>query len=292
MSKEKLKIVLGYAIICLIWGSTWLAIRIGLDSLTPLFSCGTRFLIASLFIYTIMRFRGVKLQTDAKSIKLYIVMGILSFVFPFGLVYWAEQFIASGLTSVLFAVHPFFVIVWSRIISPEHKVGPYQVLGVVLGFLGILVIFLEGLSINLTEDFWAMVAVIASGIMQAWIAVFMKKHGNYLHPLSMNLVPIFLAGISLVFISFVFEDRTSWVFDNGAVFSILYLAFFGTVTTFTIFYWLLKRISVVIISLTSFITPIIAVILGLLILNEKFSGQTLMGSSLVLIGILFANFRE
>lgn len=291
MGKEGLKIALGYILICLIWGSTWLAIRLGLESITPFIAAGLRFLAASLFIYIAMKIQRIKLQTDPSAIKLYVIMGIFSFAVPFGLVYWAEQYIASGLTSVLFAIHPFAVIIFSRLMMPQYKVGPYQILGVALAFIGIVVIFGDGLSIDLNRDSWGMLAVIGSGVIQAWIAVLMKKHGEPLHPLSMNLVPLIIAGVIMTIVGFSIEDSRTWIFNSTAILSILYLASFGTLVTFTTYYWLLKRITVVILSISSFITPIIAILLGWLILGERLSAMVLVGSSLVLIGILFANFR-
>lgn len=291
MNKDNLKIALGYVLICLIWGSTWLAIRIGLHSLTPFIAAGLRFGAASIFILTAMRLQGIKLQTDPHSVKLYIMMGLFSFALPFGLVYWAEQYIESGLTSVLFAVHPFAVIIFSNLMMPQSKIGPYQIIGTILAFVGVVVIFGEGLSVDFDEDFWGMLAVFGSGTIQAWIVVMMKKHGEELHPLALNLVPLMIAGIIMISLGLILEDSSSWVFDGGAILSILYLALFGTLVSFTTFYWLMKRMNVVILSLSSFITPIIAIVLGWLILNERLSLQVLMGSSLVLIGILFANFK-
>jgi len=119
----------------------------------------------------------------------------------------------------------------------------------------------------------------------------MKKYGKHLQPLSMNFVPVLIAGAILILIGFTIEDSSSWRFDLTALFSIFYLAMFGTLFTFTTYYWLLKRMNVVILSLSAFITPIVALLLGWFILGEKLSFQVLVGSSLVLIGILFANFR-
>jgi len=109
MKAAALKIALVYALLCFIWGSTWLAIRIGLESMPPIYSAGMRFTVASIFIFILMQFRGNKLQRDKISVRLYLVMGFFSFVIPFGLVYWAEQFVPSGLASVLFAVYPFLL---------------------------------------------------------------------------------------------------------------------------------------------------------------------------------------
>jgi len=288
---EKYKIASGYALICLIWGSTWLAIRFGLGSLTPLISAGLRFLLASLFVYGMMRIKNISLQTDTLSIKLYAVLSLFSFTIPFGLVYWAEQYIPSGLASIVFAVMPFFVIIYSMIAFKKDSVTFNQIFGSILGFSGIVIIFSENLSLDLSQHLLGIIAVLISASMQGAIGVTIKKYGQHLNPLSMNFLPLFFAGIILIIVSILFENSSGWIFDFNAFASIIFLAFFGTLVTFTTYYWLLKRMNVVLLSISSFITPIIAVILGWLIMNENFSFRTLVGSSLVLIGILFANFR-
>ncbi|MDQ7815816.1 MAG: EamA family transporter [Melioribacteraceae bacterium] len=291
MFSEKAKITLGFILICLIWGSTWLAICLGLESLTPIISAGIRFTLASIFVYVMMRIKKINLQNDQLSIKLYLVLAFFSFVIPFGLVYWAEQFIPSGLASIIFAVMPFGVLIFSRLAIPETKISFYQVAGVLLGFAGIITIFSEDISIDISNNFLGMVAVLLSATMQAGIAVTIKKYGSNLNPLSMNFVPLLIAGIVMTIYSFIFENITYWSFDLNAIGSITYLAFFGTMVTFTTYYWLLKRMNIVILSLSTFITPIVAVLLGWIVLNEKFTMQALAGSTMVLIGILFANFR-
>ena len=291
MFTEKFKIAAGYTLISLIWGSTWLAIRFGLGSLTPFISAGLRFFLASLFVYGMMRIKNISLQKDILSIKLYAVLSLFSFVIPFGLVYWAEQYIPFGLASIVFGVMPFFVIIYSIIAFKKDSVTFNQIFGSILGFSGIVIIFSENLSLDLSQQLLGILAVLISSSMQAGIGVTIKKYGQHLNPLSMNFLPLLSAGIILIIVSILVENSSAWIFDFNAFASITFLAFFGTLVTFTTYYWLLKRMNIVILSLTAFITPIIAVILGWLILNENFSFQTLAGSALVLIGILFANFR-
>ena len=289
MNKLAVKIFLAYAALCFIWGSTWLAIRIGLESLTPIFSAGLRFSVASVFIYLIMKIRNISLQTDRFSLYLYLMMGFFSFVIPFGLVYWAEQFVPSGMAAVLFAVYPFWVVIFTNIRIPGESIGFYKIFGTVLGFAGIVIIFSDSFSGDLTSYLIGMFAVVLSGIMQAWIAVSIKKFGHHLHPLTMNFLPMVIAGISMVIIAFFAEDLSTIRVDQNAVLSILYLAFFGSVITFTSFYWLLKRINVVILSLIAFITPIVALILGYFFYNEVLSTRHFIGTALVLTGVFWAN---
>lgn len=291
MHAENTKVVSTYILICLIWGTTWLGIKASLESLTPFMSAGTRFFLASFVIFMIMKFNGIKLQTDRLSIKLYFLMGFFSFVIPFGLVYWAQQFVPSGLAAVLFAVYPFFVAIFSYFRIPEEKIGLIKVAGIIIGFSGIVVIFSDSFGQNISDYILGMLAIVLSGIMQANIAVTLKKSGGHLHSLSMNLIPMLIAGFFMVLISITIEDYSVNTFDLNAVVSVSYLALFGSVVTFTSFYWLLKRVNIVILSLIAFITPIVALFAGWIIYNEQLTSHHLVGSVLVLIGLLWANME-
>ncbi len=286
---EKFKIILVFSLICFIWGSTWLAIRVGLETLTPMFSSGIRFILASLMILFWMKYKNLEIQKDPLSIRLYLLMGIFSFVIPFGLVYWAEQFVPSGLAAVLFAVFPFFVVLFSYLMIPSETIGFIRFIGIVIGFAGILVIFYDDLGGDITSYLLGMGAVVLSGMMQAAIAVIIKKYGHHLNPLTMNFFPMTIAGISLFLIGVFFEDLKNVYFAGSAVLSIFYLALFGSIVTFTSYYWLLKRINVILLSLTAFITPIVALLLGWLAYNEQLTSNNLWGSMLVLTGLLWAN---
>jgi drug/metabolite transporter (DMT)-like permease len=217
------------------------------------------------------------------------MMAFFSFVIPFGLVYWAEQFVPSGIASVLFAVYPFCVLVFSYYRMPSESIGVYKIIGLILGFAGIVAIFSDSFTGNITDYLLGMIAVVLSGIMQAWIATSIKKFGHHLHPLSMNFVPMVAAGISLLIIGYLTEDLSNTRIDDNAVLSVLYLAFFGSVITFTSFYWLLKRVNIVLLSLIAFITPITALILGYIVYDEALSTRHFIGSAMVLVGVLAAN---
>ncbi len=290
MFSNSIKIILVYALACLIWGSTWLAIKSSLESLTPFLSAGLRFVTASTLILLILKITKIEIQKDKLSIRLYILMTFFSFVFPFGLVYWAEQFVPSGLSSVLFAINPFFVVLFSYFLISTEKIGFFRFTGITLGFSGILIIFSDTFNLDFSSYSLGMAALVLSAGFQAVNSVFIKKYGNHLHPVSMNFIPMLFGGITLSVLGFFLEDMNTIKFDSTAVFSVLYLAVFGSIITFTSFYWLLKRISVVILSLIAFITPVIALFLGWIFFSEQLSFNELTGSLLVLCGLLWANF--
>lgn len=291
MPNTKAGIILVYILICIIWGTTWLAIRASLESLTPLYSASFRFLLAGFFIYILMMTKRIKIQRDSLSVKLYFLQGVFAFAIPFSFVYWAEQFVPSGLASVLFAVFPFFVALFSYLFMPGEEIGNYKIMGILFGFAGIVIIFADDIGGDISLYLLGMFAVVASGIMQAAMAVVIKKHGNHLNPLSMNLIPMLMGAIVMLLFGFIYEDFSALRFDFTAVWTVVYLGFFGSVVTFTSYYWLMKRINIVILALMAFITPIVALIAGWLFYNEQLSLYDFIGCLFVLAGIFIANIK-
>jgi len=292
MNAGTLKVISVYILICLIWGSTWLAIRFGLESLTPFISSGLRFLLASLLIAGIMKIRGISLQKDKTSVKLYMQLGFFTFTVPFALIYWSEQFVPSGLAAVLFAVYPFFILIFTYFAVPDEKIDIFKLGGMIIGFAGIIVIFSDQFGGDISAYFIGMAAIVLSGIMQAGNAVIIKKYGHHLNPLSMNLIPMFISGVILFAAGLITENISGLKFDLNAVLSVTYLALFGSIITFTSFYWLLKQVSIILLSLVAFITPVIALILGWLLYDEVLMLHHLTGSGMVLAGLLTANLSN
>ncbi len=291
MKSEKGLIVIGFILISIIWGSTWLVIKIGLQSMTPLYGIAIRFTIASAILYLIMRLRGEKVALDRKSIALYVNLAILSFSFPFALVYWGEQYIASGLASVLFAAYPFVVAIGSHFFLSNEKLNMGKSAGILLGFTGVVIIFWSDLKVS-ADNTLGMLAVLTSTVMQGSSLVMVKKANHHISPTSLSLGGMILGIILLYPLAFIFEDFSSLRFDAAGLGSILYLGTFGTVVTFVVYYWLLKRIEVVYLSLVSFVTPILAVILGAVWLKETLSQNIFLGAALVLMGIIIANGKD
>ena len=289
---ERFRVYLSYVLICTIWGSTWLVIKIGLETMTPLLAAGCRFLVASILLFTLITVRGVTVPLKKNDRLFYCIVALTSFSIPFALVYWGEQFIPSGLTSIIFAIYPFTVAFFSFLFIPSEKPTVWKLAGIALGFAGVFEIFSNDVHTSGPNAFWGMGAVLLSAILQGYSVIVIKKHGHSIHPFAITFVPMLIGAFLLLASSVVFEDVSHVRFTSGAVASILYLGVFGSVATFVSYFWLLKRVEAVLLSLTSFITPIIAVILGVTILGEELSPRTFLGSACVLGGIAIANSEE
>lgn len=283
------RVILGLAVVSLVWGSTWLAIKIGLRTVPPILSASLRFLIAAGLLGVLLYYRGTGIRKDPQFWRLAIFLSLLSFSIPFSLVYWGQNRIPSSLASILFAIFPFWVALFSYLRLPNEPMTLPKVFGIVCGFAGIVVIFSSELTLATSFAEWGMAAIVASAIMQAFALVILKKEGKGIDVVSLNFASMLISGCILFAFSMVAETFTHLEFGTDAILSLLYLATFGSVLTFVTYFWLVKHVEVVLLSLTAFVTPIIAVVLGTIVLNERLAPQVFAGSVLVLSGILLAN---
>ena len=182
------------AAVTLIWGSTWAAIRLGLTDVPPFAGVALRFGVAALVLFGMARALGVRLGSSRREVALWLVNGLGTFVFTYGVVYWAEQRVPSGLTSILFATFPLFVAVLAHVALPGDRLRPVSALGVVAGFAGVALIFSEDLAAVAAPGaggaaLWILVASLAAAV--ANVAV--KRWGEGIHPVALIAPPMALA---------------------------------------------------------------------------------------------------
>ncbi|HUN64602.1 MAG TPA: EamA family transporter [Bacteroidota bacterium] len=285
------KITAGFIVISLIWGSTWLAIKIGLDSVPPFYGAAIRFTVGSVILALLVLFRKERLSFDRGALAMYGTLGILSFGVPFALVYWSEQYIPSGLASVLFAAYPFVVAIGSHLLLAGERLTVYKSAGVLLGFTGVLAIFWSDLSLG-SAGVGGMIAILISTFLQGTSLVIVKRWNRGLSPTVLTLGGMLVGVIILYAIAGVAERVADIRLDPKGICSILYLGSFGTVMTFVVYYWLLTHVEAVYLSLVSFVTPVLAVILGALVLGESFSSRVVLGAGLILAGIAVTNAHD
>ena len=137
----RLKVITGFTVICLLWGSSWAAVKIGLETIPPLLALGFRFTIASIILGIIAAWNRFAIPRTKKFWVLVFLMVTTSFTIPFVLIYWAQLQVDSGLASVLFATYPFWVALVSHFLLPQERITPLRIIGIVIGFLGIVLIF-------------------------------------------------------------------------------------------------------------------------------------------------------
>jgi drug/metabolite transporter (DMT)-like permease len=291
VKSDRLKIALGFALASLIWGSTWLVIKIGLESVPPLYGVAMRFNFAMAVLFVVLRVRKIPLPFDRASVQVYAAVALLSFSIPFALVYWGEQYIPSGLASVLFAIYPFVVAIGSHLFLKAERLNAFKVAGILLGFSGVTVIFWADLSLP-GASVLGMGAVLLSTVLQGSALVIVKRSAKHLSPAALSFGGMLFGVPVMYLLALAFEDFGAVHFDLKGIGSIVYLGTFGTVVTFLTYYWLLQRVEAVYLSFISLVTPVLAVLLGALVLGEALPPSVYSGTLLVLVGIFVANGND
>lgn len=274
--------------LCLIWSSTWVVIKIGLYSLPPFLAAAIRFLIAYLLLSLYALMMKLQFPKGLKIHAFFLWFGILNFTGGYALVYWGEKYIASGLTSVLFSVMPFYVLILSIWLLPEETINLKKIVGVLLGFFGIIIIFKDQLNLhNLDSNvLYGMIAVVIAPVFSSLGTITAKRKGANFHPIVLITIPMLYAAILFFILSVTFEWDSHPVFDFNAVFSIIYLALFGTVIAFILYFWMLKNTSALLMSMITFVTPPLALVWGWALLNEFISYFLIVGLMIIFSGIM------
>src|SRR6185503_95349 len=181
-----------YVLLCLIWGSTWLAIKVGYGGLGPFNVAGLRFLIAGLVFVALVPLFRARWPHGRSEWILVAFVGVVLFGVDFGLIYWGEQYLDSGLTAILFATLPLITIAIAHVYLPGDRITPRKLAGTLLAFVGVAALF--GARVRLdTSSLGPMLSIIASAVCAAAAGVATKRYGSALHSAALN-APAMLIG--------------------------------------------------------------------------------------------------
>jgi drug/metabolite transporter (DMT)-like permease len=275
-----------YAACVLVWSSTWVVIAVGLEDIAPFFGAGVRFTLAGVGV--LLAAVGLKrpLRTD---FALSALIGVLPFATTYGLIYWAEQYVTSGLAAVLFGMLPLYVALLAALFLPSEPLTPRLFAGVGIAIAGLVMAFSESLHLGAGTALAAL-AVVLSPICSAIGNIAIKKRSAGLDPLVMNGWAMLTGGAILLAVSAFSEDWGATVWSPASVGSILYLAVFGTGFTFVTLTVLLRELPAVTVSFISMIIPFGALALGAVFRDETVTALAVFGALLVVAGIAVAQF--
>ena len=277
------------AALCLIWGATWVVIKIGLSQAPPFYGAAFRFLIAVLVLGALMVVRRLSLPRSWSTLGWILLPGFFMYFGSYGATYYSEQYLDAALAAILFASFPFFVAIAAHFYIPGERLSILKILGMVVGFLGIVVIFRDGLASSTPGKWWAMGIMMLSPLSSAIASVLVKRHLKKEDPMVVNFLQM-LFGVLLLFpFAFMSETFSDFHWTMTSILAVSFLGVFGSVFTFVSYYHLLKTIEVTRLSLIAFVTPITAAIMGWLVLGEKLTWSTAAGAMLVFLGIWIVN---
>jgi drug/metabolite transporter (DMT)-like permease len=275
-----------WLILCGIWGSTWLFIKLGLEDLPPITFAGIRFILASLILTLLVSVRGVRWPRQRKDWILIAVVGVLQFTLNYGLVFWGEQHIPSGLAAVLQSTFPAFGLVIAHIYLPYERITPIKLLGVFIGIVGVAIVFSDRLRIAGPMALFGSIALVLSAFFGAYGNVLVKAYGQMIDPQVLAAGQMLFGFPPLLVLGLVKEGspfRFHWT--GMAVISLAYLVIVGSVIAFALYYWLVRHMEVTKTMLIALVTPVVAVILGLIVLNENLNWRLFAGGACIISGL-------
>lgn len=282
-----------WLLLCLIWGTTWIFIKIGLENLPPITFASARFLLAAILLAIIIKIQKLPSPQTAKEWKLIALTGILQFTINYSLVFWSEQYISSGLAAVLQAMITVFGLVLAWFFLPTEKITLLKIFSVILGIVGVAVIFFEQLQVNSFDAFAGCVAIVIGAYAAAQASILVKAKGSGMHPASLVFWQMICGTPPLIVYALLKEGNPldlQWT--TTAIFCVVYLTIFGTIAAFWLYYWLLSKIESTKAMMISLVTPLIAVIIGAVFLGETLPPQTVFGGILILASIGLIVFKK
>jgi drug/metabolite transporter (DMT)-like permease len=289
-NSPQLKYALTIALLVLIWGTTWAVIRIGLRGVPPFTGAAIRFVVASAVLFALAPRFGVVWGKQPREKTLWVINGLLFFCVSYGVVYWAEQWVPSGLSAALFASFALMVAILAHFMLPGERLSPAATIGVVLGFAGIATIYSEDFGIlGGRQVVIAALVFLASPLACAIANIYVKKWGRAIHPISLTAGSMLAGAIVLGAIALVTERDVPMTFDAVSIGCILYLAIPGTALTFGLYFWLLKHLPATKLSLIAYGTPIVALTVGSIFLDETLTVRFVIGTGAVLLGTWIAS---
>ena len=289
----KPKVIINYAILCFIWGTTWIILKKSLiDGTPPFFGSGFRFFFGGIILWGIILYKRDFPSFKALPLQLYLQFGLLNLTICYGLTYWATQFIYSSLSALIWAGFPLCVAVFSHFMLPDEVFTKKKIISLFLGTIGALLILKEGLNFKGEQVVIGILMVVIAVIIAGYPNVYLKRYSNAITSLHLNAVSQLIAGITLLIISFIFESDQKMVWNNFNIFALAYLTIFGSLIAWYIYFWLFPHISMSQISYIAFFPPVLASILGWIFLDEKLSILAILGGGFVIFGAVLVNLNE
>lgn len=293
LSRKTILIMSAFFAIYVIWGSTYLLNKIAVTELPPFFLASIRFLVASLLIFSIAKILKISLKITFAQLKNTIIAGFLFLTFGNGVVVWALQYVDSGFTALEISAQPLVVLILMRILQGK-KISLMSYIGVFLGFIGIFLLVSQKEIISQEGQVLGMVTIFICMISWAYASIFVGKADLPSNHFVNTGYQMLSGGIMLCIVSLCLNEPwslpSSWT--NEVQWSMFGLILFGSIIAFTAFNYLLKTVSPEKVATSTYVNPIIALILGWWVLNEHISLQSIIAAVILLTGVYFINSKR
>ena len=286
MSDRRLAL-LAWLTVCVVWGTTYLAIAVALESVPVALLAGLRWLTAGALLAVGARAAGHRLP-PMRAWGPFALLGLLMNVMGNGFVVWAEQHVASGLTAVLIATQPFWALAVERTKAGGERLTARALCGLGVGFTGIVVLVWPELTMGGSEGRAFLLGVIAlQAACMGWAlgTSYTKRHPGLGHPATASAMQMLFAGVMLLGIATLRGEWGDLAFTPRSAAAMIYLVLVGSLLAYTSYVYALKHLPISTVSLYAYINPVIAVVLGTVLHGEPFGPRILVAAALVLAGV-------
>ncbi|WP_182813301.1 EamA family transporter [Bacillus sp. ME78] len=286
-------VIFNYILVCIIFGTTFLTIKIGIEvGAPPLFSAGIRFFLAGIILMIIFKLKRKEIMPHIFSKRIMYAGFCLTFM-TFASLYWSEQYISSGLAAVLSATGPMMILLIQAKRNRE-KLQKEQLVALVIALIGVIFVSLPGMHQQVSFIWSIACIVLVIGELFYGIGSIRSKEIlsdlSNVSPFLINGIQMFYGGILLLIASIIVEQPNVTVLTSWSVqWPILYLIFIGSIGGHGLYYWLLSKTNPVFPSTWLYVSPLIAIIVGYIVLAEPLNPTMGMGACFILIGVFLAN---
>ena len=286
MDKPNIRAYIAWIAICILWGTTYLFIRIGVETIPPMLFAGFRWIIAGSILITILWLSGNQLPQKSDLIHITII-GIALLGFGNGLVVVGEQYVESGLAALLITTVPFWMVGVESFLPKGPKLNWLTITGLIVGSLGVGLIFGGDLK-YIFETKYLIGVLSILGAVVAWSlgSVYSKYKKVSVHPLMSASVQMLMAGSLQIILGSVMGEFSVLHFTQSGILSLAYLIVFGSIFGYGSYIYAIEHLPLSLVSTYAYINPIIALFLGWIFLNEKLSFFTLIAAVVIIIGVV------
>lgn len=287
MGREKLGAYGAWAAVCFFWGTTYLAIRVGLESFQPTLFAGLRFVVAGGVLFFVMsRQRGARLPARREWFDLGVI-GLMLLGVGNGAVVWAEQWVPSGMAALLVATSPFWATALERLQNDGERVGLRGLLGMAVGFGGLALLVgpqLFGSELNGKYVLGVVIIQVGCFFWQAG-SVYAKWRPTGVSPLMASAVQMLWAGVVLTLLGTLLGEWSGMRFSARSAGALVYLVVFGSIVAYSAYMYAIQKLPLPLVSTYSYVNPLVALVLGWLILSEPLGWREGGAALVILLGV-------
>jgi drug/metabolite transporter (DMT)-like permease len=285
------KAYIALVFICIVWGTTYLAIRVGVMHYPPFLYAGVRQVLSGLIILAFGYMMSKKIDVSWKSLRHQAMVGFLLITIGNGMVTWAEKYIPSGVAALICSLMPICSVIFNLIGARDEKMNALVIIGMLFGFGGVGLIFRDNIADLANSSYLlGIAATFLATSSWAFGSILNKKRATVTNPVFNSGMQLLFGGIFLLTASPVVDDYTNaLVWNADAFWSLVYVIIFGSVLAYTAYMYALKELPVGLVSTYAYVNPLVAVILGYLILNEQLTWFTALAFCSIAFGVYLVN---